>query len=204
MFCIKCGVNAIKDNYCKEHFLEKHNLFSINNIKIKLCECGAFYHKNWSRGDFVHIILPKEIKSDYEIAKISLRSKLVGNRVYVDVECSGKIKGILKKETKHAIIFLKKQKCDRCVKLSGNYYEAVIQIRGSNSDKLLNIMKNFSDAVSSVQEVHGGYDVKFIQKSPALTAVKILQEQGYSIIKSYKHAATKKGMMLYRNYYSVR
>jgi nonsense-mediated mRNA decay protein 3 len=203
MFCIKCGAHAIRDNFCEKHFLEKNELFRIKDVRIKLCDCGFFYYKQWQTGDFVKTIVSNEIKTYHKITKISMKSRRVGNKVYVTVTCTGKIKNIPKTEEKKILIICRRHQCDTCSKLSGGYYEAVIQIRGERSEEILEQLKKSPD-VSSIQKLKNGYDVRFIYKSTANSIAKIMKEKEYDVIFSYRHVTTKKGKMIYRNFYSVR
>ena len=48
-----------------------------------------------------------------------------------------------------------------------------------------------------------GYDVKIMRKPNAAAAAKALRER-FSVKDSYKVGGSKKGQMVYRNYYAVR
>lgn len=205
MLCVKCGLLADKDGFCRKHFLDQHELFSIGNIRMLLCDCGAYYDNKWNKNDVektIPDIIKKNLKSSYSIIKINSKKKRIGNRFIVTVFCEGIIKGMKKKEQKQMFIILKKRKCDNCVKLSGGYYEAVLQLRGKDADKLFRKLST-AKGISNIEKLREGYDIKFIKKSAAKRIAKSLNKN-HDVVRSFSHAASKKGKRLYRDYYAVR
>ena len=212
MFCIKCGKEAVKDCLCKQHFLEKNELVSIKNVEIRYCkECGSFHNNKVKINkvkDAIDFLFndASNTSKDADIEKKDFSWKEVGNKIYVNCEIIGRIKNIEKNEEKKFLINVRKYMCDNCIKLAGGYYEALIQIRGENKEKILKKIKFLvpNDNITVISETKNGYDIKIIKKSFAKTAAKQLKDDGFEVITSYKHAATKKGKMLYRNYYAIR
>ena len=81
----------------------------------------------------------------------------------------------------------------------------MIQVRGPEKDAILRKVRQAipEKAVSSVEEIKEGYNVKILRKSNAAAAAKALRER-FSVKESYKVGGSKKGQMVYRNYYAVR
>ena len=199
MFCIKCGKPAKIDNFCSECFLEREKLFSVKDFTFVYCDlCGL---DNNALLDNVK----KLIKSQNTLAEIKVSLKTVGNKVTATVACIGKIKGLQKEESHNAAVILRKKMCDMHVKLSGGYYEAMIQVRGEHMEDILKrLMKIIpSKSLIDVEKIPEGYNVKIMRKANAAAAAKQLGEK-FSIKTSFKVVGSKKGRMLCRNFYAVR
>ncbi len=199
MFCIKCGKDAEVDNFCRDCFAKISTLFDIKGFELQYCEqCGIDQNSIKSE-------IKSAIKTENEIEKMKITLKIVGNKVHATVTCNGNIRNIPKGEEKKVLVVLRKKTCDVHVKLSGGYYEAVIQIRGNEKDNIMNrIMKLVPQkAVVGVETLPEGYNIKVMRKANAAKAVKALGK-GFDVKKSFKLAASKKGQKLYRNYYAIR
>lgn len=202
--CIKCGKAARTDNLCERCFLQRR-FFDIENFRIVVCSsCDSYYENGWHPkvlDEAIRDMIKKRIKSGEKIIIKGISLKKIGNRIIADVSCGfvkfGKI-NIAKKEV---TITIKKQKCDRCVKLSGGYYEAILQIRSGEADTILNkINEILSDAITSVNKVKNGYDIKIMDKGEASKVMGL----GRDIKKTYKLVGEKKGKRLIRDCYSIR
>ncbi len=204
LICMKCGKPSWKESLCKEHFLESHNIFNIKNFSVIVCrECGATYYREWAKNleEVINSVV-KNIAGNK--IKTSISIKMKANVAIVTVNATGKTMGLLKKEEKTFTILLKKKLCENCIKISGGYHEAFLQIRGDKADKIFNELQEYINNrdVVSAQKNKDGYDVKVVAKGVARKAVRALE--GYTIKKSYKHVTTKKGRMIYRDFYSIR
>ena len=213
MICIKCGSEA-KEVFCDDCFMQQHELFGIDNFSIILCSiCGAYYDSRWNeKKDFADIIkstVSDKINTKHKITNKIISFKTVGNKVYVTVECTGKIKPCKKpkKETKKIIIILKKRQCDICEKRSAGYYEAALQIRGIDVEKLLKKALRLADetnaAVTGIAKDKSGYDMRFMHKKEAGKIIAAMRK-GHSIESSFKLVGEKKGKKLYRDFYVVK
>ena len=110
---------------------------------------------------------------------------------------------VSKTETKKITITLKKHKCENCSKVSGSYYEAVIQTRGRNAAKILKRIDESSKDILKIKKVENGYDIFYMNKKAAKKTASNLKKT-FSIKESFKFITTKDGKRLYRNYYSLR
>ena len=199
MFCIKCGKAANVGNFCTEHFLESQTLFSMKDFAFIYCkQCGI------NEKDMMDKIW-QSIKTEYILLGKKFSLKTVGNKVRVTLTITGKIRGLKKTEAHEALVILRQKMCDMHVKLSGGYYEAMIQVRGPDKDAILRKVRHAipEKAITGIESLKEGYNVKIMRKSNAAAAAKALRER-FSVKESYKVGGSKKGQMVYRNYYAVR
>ena len=202
MFCIKCGKPAIAGNFCRQCFLEKERLFELDDFTTKICpNCGTY-----ADGDIENQI-KSMIKTKNRINSCSVKTRTAGNRVLAKVTCAGIIsplKSLATQEAK-ATVTVKKLKCENCIKLLGGYYEAIFQIRGPSTDRIMNKLRKFlpNDSIIDISKIKAGYDIKLSDKKIAAIAIKRLREY-FEITESYKLVGEKKGKRLYRNSYAIR
>ncbi|MFH0949224.1 MAG: NMD3-related protein [Candidatus Aenigmatarchaeota archaeon] len=207
MLCAICGKESVKDiALCDKHFLEKNELFTIKNFHLEVCHCGAFYTNKWEKSsdinESIRKAIEKNIKTENKIKNIDISLKIVGNRAYADINAVGFIdpSKVEKSEKKKIYVIMKRHMCDDCVKMSGGYYDAMIQVRGKTDD----IMKKITLPEGSVLNLNkDGADIKFIKKADA-TRIAGLLRKWYDVKSSCKLVTQKKGKKLYRNFYSVR
>ncbi len=202
MFCIKCGKEAVAGNFCKKCFLDSNRLFAIRDFTTRVCQnCGKL-----EEGPIEEQI-KKKIETKNRITYVDIKSRQSGNRINADVACEGFIHPLksLVKENHKILITLKKTKCTQCVELSGGYYEAVLQVRGEQQERIMRKLEKMVDNenISRVIKLKEGYDVRLIKKSSAPKIARFLREY-FTIKESYKLVGEKKGKRLYRNYYAVR
>ncbi len=198
MFCIKCGKNAIIGNFCKQCFLARERLFRIKNFRIMRCsDCGHFYDKG------LRIVLDeavrKRIDAGHTIKKIKFSYRQSGNRIFANIKCDGLIRSFAKTENELIEIIVDSRKCDNCVKLSGNYYEAVVQIRGHNKNEIVDAIIR-SSALVHIKDISGGYDVRFVNRHDAEKFARNYRD----VKKTFKLVGEKGGKKIYRVYYSIR
>ena len=199
MFCIKCGKTATVDNFCDDCFALKHDLFEVKPFNFFYCEvCGR-------KDDELKEEIIGRIKSQNRLDDIYVHLKIVGNKVHATVDCLGSIKGVKKREKKEVLVILRRKMCDMHVKLSGGYYEAMIQVRGEQKEEIMRRLRKLlpQKAVVGVEELKEGYNVKIMNKGTAASAARVLKNK-YTVKASYKLVGSKKGQQLYRNFYAVR
>jgi nonsense-mediated mRNA decay protein 3 len=209
MFCVKCGKPAEVGNFCLRCFLQKRELFSIENFRLRVCRCGSYYDRKWQAprtiAEIIDEQIGKRIKTKNRILKKSIRTRAIGNRVVAEIECRGLIlpERVKKAEKKTVEIILKINKCENCSRVAGGYYEALLQIRGRNQEKALNRVKSLSGDIVRIKKTDHGYDVFFMDKKTAKRVAGSLKKT-FIIKESFKFITTKGGKRIYRNYYSVR
>jgi len=210
MFCIKCGKRAEIGNFCVKCFIQKRELFDIEDFHLKICDCGSYHDRKWQlpkdKSEVIREQIEKRIKTENKIIKKEIKTKEIGNTISANISCCGLIlpERVRKCEERRIRIILKRQKCNNCVKLLGGYYEALFQIRGKNSTKILDRVKKLSkNNLIRINRVENGYDISFMTKSAAREIIADMK-RNFTVRESFKFITTKKGKRLYRNYYSIR
>lgn len=215
MFCIKCGKKAVKGNFCKECFLERNSLVKLKNkvVRARVCECGRYTVKEeWKKPkDMIEEITEQniEVQKNTEIIKKNIETKEFGNRIYVYLTVKGKIEDISKTEEHEFEIILKKNKCLLCSRKSGNYHEAVLQLRGVPLKEIKKVFgKRDEEYITKIREVKNNktvnYDILLVDKKVAEKIARALRSFGYDIKTTFKLVSQKKGKKLYRKFYAVR
>ena len=200
MICAKCGKES-KEPLCDGCLASRNNLFDIENFSINFCKlCG--------KGTELKRRVKSEIKTKNTINDVIVHEKHVGNKIYLEVICKGKMeiddRIIKKEEKKNILVTVTKKMCDNCIKVSGNYYEAVVQARGEDAEKITKKTHDFlKEKVAAIEKIKEGYDIRITDKKAAALAVRFLREK-HSVKESFKLVGKKKGTELYRNFYAVR
>lgn len=182
----------------------KPDIREIVIVKCNLCNRISF-NKSWKNIDEEKLIYAaiKNSLDEYRgrIIKIGYEPKGIARVKYKIV--------IPKVGTKYDLlnitINVKKQKCPQCIKILGGYYEAVIQIRGQERNKLVKRLFKVIDKkmITKVEETKNGKDIYIIDKKYAKKIVSSVFP-GCKVVRSFKFVSQKKGKKLYRDYYSVR
>ena len=102
----------------------------------------------------------------------------------------------------------KKSLCDRCNKIAGSYYEAVVQLRGTDTDK----MDRFIKKITRYLERRGGFLTKVVKADNGLdvylsdkkAVAEYLSSHGIQAVASYTLYGLKNGKRVYRHTYAVR
>lgn len=203
LICVMCGKAVYKNNLCRMHFFSRQKLLDISGFPLVVCRnCGSYYDGKWNKTDSMEQSIIGIVKRKIGKVKTEIGLKKIGNRLRLKITATGADK--MKREEKTVDVLLSKKLCDNCIKLSGGYYESMLQLRGENSETLLEMVKTGIDnrSVVSVVKVRNGYDIKLLKKDAARKLVRVLE--GCEIKRSYKHVTTKKGRMIYRDFYSIR
>ena len=102
----------------------------------------------------------------------------------------------------------KKTVCPVCSRKHGDYYEAILQIRGEFSDRHIDFIernlhvleKKDRMAFYFPKKVKGGYDIRVGSKKAATSIAKLLKEKfGCELKRSYKLYSRKAGRDVTRN-----
>lgn len=204
MKCISCGKKATIEAFCDDCWLKNKSLFQIEDFEIKVCrKCNKILDKrgigsyNLDEDSIKQIALNK-IRTNNKIIEKEAFVRKIGNRYSVTLICKGYISPCKKQkeESKSIFIKIKETLCERCRKISGEQYDAIIQIR---TNKYLPIKQMKPDKIERVKE---GLNLYFLYKSEAEKALKLLK--GFKIKRSFKLIGEKDTKRIYREYYSVR
>lgn len=203
-----------------------------NQVEVTLCPvCGAhFVQGRWrpyegDEEDLVYEAAEKAvgIHKELEMPKVALGlEKRKANQYYVNVEVAGLFRGLPAKEECNITVSIKKNTCNRCSRMAGNYYEATVQVRSWDkklAPKELDQCKVIAsiqtkkslekgDRLSFIQEmkdVKGGVDVVVGSAQQGRTIAKAIQEEfGGNTQESYKLVGRREGKDVYRTTILVR
>jgi len=212
MKCILCGENeAYKLGLCRSCLSDKIHLKS-DNMDITVCpKCGAVrLNKKWHydnaekyiiKSAASHVIMDKEDKIS------SVTSYNIGeNEISMDIVVEDRNLGDVEKEIS---INLKtyKESCPVCNKVTGSYYESVIQLRTYTTaygkiledakDTIVKFMKNLNkydpnSFISRIDTLKEGLDIYLGKKEDAVKIDKLMELDYFCNMKITKSLAGRK------------
>ena len=231
MFCVKCGVEG--DTFkgrCMDCFLEGRKLLLLPPfVDLDRCTgCDEFYvDKKW------RTVVPEVAAEDAAIASLKAiaeaRIDSVGAQTsaqddknfLVKIDADLEIDGHDVTAEAETVVRLKNTVCHRCSRQLGNYYEAILQLRGSGKDMEKDVrdammnrvldkveaaaVNNRQMFISKVQEMHGGLDFYMSSMSLSKAIARDLSHEFGAIVKESSTLVGKKdGDDMYRLTHLVR
>jgi len=216
MFCVECGkeIEEDFDGMCIECYIKSRKFFEIPEIvEVTICKnCGSYRLDNrWMEGE------PGELLKNFLEGNIRHREiknfevQIDGNEVICRGEFHGSPvveKGLVDIKTRYGI-------CEKCSRMKGGYFEAILQVRKDGMDMTDEEIKLSDDVVykkagnegyiAKRERKHGGIDYYIGDKKMAAAAAKILNSifHGETSI-SPSLVGMKDGREMYRNTYVVR
>ncbi len=220
-FCPQCGrqTEEFIGSICPECFLRTIVLIDPKAIRVnlKLCKsCGTYFWggEKTSIEDAVINTVKRELRRRYgdircDVEVIAIEEKRA--RVRIKAE----LKGVIAEQTGEIRLDIKTGSCDRCSRIAGGYYVAIVQVRAQNRLPTDNELKSASEIAQSVLE-----EPEFIAKQRILkqgldiyvSSMKygrklswaIVKQLGGSFTESRKLYGRKDGRNIYRFSFSVR
>ena len=231
-FCVKCGKETenIVNGLCIECFLDGRKLTSLpHHVDVKVCtNCGDIgYGEFWVTKELQEAIdeaAESALVPIKGVKKVSAEVSAVEQEplTYVaTVDSVLDINGYTTEDSASTIVRLKNTVCKRCSRQLGNYYEAILQIRGSKEVPRKTVMEafrrveNIVDAqaltnknsfISKAEEVQGGIDLYISSISLAKMASKDLSDAYCAETKEASKlvGVDEEGQEMYRVNYLVR
>lgn len=231
--CPRCGQPSPDGGICSGCRASKLSWFScksrITSIVCPSCnsrkEAGLWADVATTREELgyelarraIHIIL--EVTDP--VVSISIRDQSV-NRSVADCRMSGTLLGEAVEGTCHIEILWKKEQCDRCSRMSGSYYEGVVQVRATDRKPSLGeihaaelIAREIEEAcfssgerlafISDIEETRDGLDITIgSQRIGQEISSAIVRNMGGRFTTHPKLVGERAGRKLYRITYSVR
>ncbi len=225
--CIVCGSKEAEIGVlCSDCFIDSLNLKVKEYISVVQCpKCGAVkVGKRWIYGDFKPYI-GNRLKEAIQTNQRDVQLTIPADRISVDMDTSTITfpvsirKGDETIESRMFSVGLRitKESCPRCNKLTGSYYEAIIQIRsytlrkGWQLEKALSLVKEYTKRggsgflISKINDLREGFDVYLMSKSDGNNASRIIHDNFFSyVLPTKKLAGREGGSDLYRYTYLVR
>lgn len=232
-FCPKCGQPTEKEGLCSRCRAGELQWFScghrVESVHCPACgslkQAGVWSDTEREKGDIADELVRGAVQVHRDVKsadmKIHIRD-LSQNRSRAYVTVTGTLYGEPVEGACEIDIAWVKEQCDRCNRISGSYYEGVVQVRAEGRRPSLYEIQVAStlaeDAESSLQT--GGERLSFISDVTAtkdgldivvgsqhiglLLAQKITAELGGRYTTHPKLVGEKAGRQLYRITYSVR
>ncbi len=230
MKCIVCGKReASIHGQCEECFLNHIQVTSTGSIEVTICpKCEAFkIGNNWSKGKMeqqlsrkiLSHIETKDPNLELEIEKNSVVLKRIEGKIefLFDVKTEGQKMGGYPMSVPSRILL---NSCPTCNKITGSYYESIIQLRTLTAeyspiiDKVLDnisgmlqkMHNNESDSfVSKIQPMKEGVDIYLGKKNDGIKVSKYIHDHFFSETTTTKKlAGRKEGGDFYRYTFLVR
>ena len=203
MFCVECGKPAESGHVCIECLSKKSTLF-LKSFEVIMCPRCPDGEAD-VRSDIKEKIR-KSLESQKGVKSFDVDAKLdgpVSATVTAEMILPGSRK--TKEETKTVRIVVRKRLCENCSRVSGNYHEAVLQIRGSRKEEILEIVRSMvaPEYLARIDAKKEGYDARIVQKSEAIRVATELRKK-FLVVSSFKLAGQKDGRSLYRSVYAIR
>jgi NMD protein affecting ribosome stability and mRNA decay len=203
---------------CEEHYTQRHELFDVEPLSLKVCSgCDAVFDRKWQQlaiEDAIRAALRRSIKDFGKVERVDIDMKKVGNDYVVTVTATGCIPPahVAKSEIKTVTVRVGRVKCPTCIKLSGHYHEAVIQIRGERADELVELIEKVIGVLPGRKErLKYGWNLYLVHKADARMTVRRLEAElkrqekpRVDVVRSYKLVGKKDGKELWRDFYVLR
>lgn len=223
-FCSSCGkiTDKLTENLCFRCFSRNLKIMKIPRvINVKLCRCNRFLNKGqWiffkSFDELIEHAVYKNIKT-FKGTFISINYKKEDkNKTVIPLELKGELNFDERKliENGSTELRLSPKLCISCSRISGGYYEAIIQLRTNKNEKIQrfidNRIKNLHKKdklgfITKIKKVDKGFDMYIGSKK---TAIKIVNEArkiyNLKIKKSYKLKGIKDGKKQYQISFSLK
>ncbi len=232
MFCVECGREGdLIGALCEKCYSEKRVGVTLpDHVDLTACaHCSKFLlDGTWSEIDSIRDAIQQAVELsltpskgvEVESVRISLDERDERN-IEASVEVEVSAEGHTFKKSARTIVRLKGGSCKECSKQQGNYYEAVLQVRGDErtmdsrtterirqmvSERVSTMQKtNPSAFVSKVEGVRGGLDFYFGTIPSARILARELQD---SLCADYKESNSlwgrRGGKEIYRMTFLVR
>ncbi len=150
-FCPRCGKNTdeLFDSLCRECFAHTIQLLQPESMRVtvRMCRnCGAYFigRERTSIEDVVVQLVTREIKRRYspdlDWCRVEVRDVDIGadkngrraRRAKVGVNASAEIRGVRVEQRGDIEVAIKTGCCERCSRIAGGYYAAIVQVRAHN------------------------------------------------------------------------
>jgi nonsense-mediated mRNA decay protein 3 len=232
MICIECGKKAeLYNNLCADCFRAKKQFIDVPNIvDVKLCNhCGARERgKQWldveSIESAVEASLIDKIKLNDDVESSNFKFQFEyedENNLKVILNSTLWIKGLKIEDDYEIKVRLKHSVCNRCSKIAGDYYEAILQIRAEDREldpeeidtsvdlveTEVNTMQvnDRSVFISKYEKIHGGLDFYVGSTQGCRNLAKLIAVKFGGKISSHpSFAGHKDGHGIYRTTFLVK
>lgn len=197
-FCPSCGrVEKLVEGFCKECFAKRKQLITIRKNELFLCSGCDKWLVGKQMGSFEDAAL-NAVRILGDVKKISFEQRHDGILVDAKIKYGGEIFEI----KKLLGIKIRKILCKDCNRISGSYYEAILQLRG-RWEQALDRLKG--DKISKIDTKKEGVDVYYISSGDAKNDANMLAAHfGAKVKRTKKLSGMRDGKRIYRQTILVR
>ncbi|MFQ6056114.1 MAG: 60S ribosomal export protein NMD3 [Methanosarcinales archaeon] len=235
-FCPKCGIETHQfyGKVCKNCFLKDFKLFDIPKIlKAKICPfCGSYFKSGkWILYKDLKDIIFSIVEDSLEIYKNAKDIKInlipetgatnETSTFMVTIQVDAQVRDIKIKEEAKITVRIKSETCDTCSRISGGYYEGIVQIRAENRypsqeerekciDLAYKVIEHNQDTdryafITDIKKLKEGTDIYVGSLNIGRKLCRaIIENFGGKFTESPKLYGRKNGKDLYRISFSVR
>jgi len=226
MLCVECGKREAKyDNLCEECFLKKVKFTHLpRHMEITQCpHCGAVkFRGEWKRLDrkeMFHELVMRNLTvlHEYDAIDVDIKEREERGVIHLDVKFHIRFKDLKIIEEHFCEVTINYESCTRCNRYFGNYFEAILQLRGMREGEREKVRefaysrieyyaeKNENLFVTKEEEKKEGVDLYLSDKREAKKVARdICDRYGASLKESPQLAGRKDGHDVYRVTYAVR
>ncbi|MBI3587975.1 hypothetical protein HY995_01020 [Candidatus Micrarchaeota archaeon] len=209
---LESGSVQFAGSFCINCFSSRREFFSLpKEIVLRRCaRCGnAFLDKKWGAFSERKLaeLVERKAKFNFPHSSFACAFTPARNALLARIRMGFEIEGaqVSKDATLH--IPLDRNLCDNCRKRSGGYFEAVIQLRGKDRERLRKMAKKLVEKlekdsfVSAMDEKKEGIDLTVGDRRLAIKAIADLEKP---FTQSNKLAGVRDGKRIYRTNICVR
>ncbi|RLI81407.1 MAG: hypothetical protein DRP01_10920 [Archaeoglobales archaeon] len=224
MRCVICGREALIDGMCLDCYRERRKLSNLDEIieLVRCPKCGYFKVGRWRDVDFdsalFEVVVSKiEVHPMFDVDFIDIEPTTLDRFV---VKVFGNVCGYEVVDENFVNVRIRSMTCERCRRIRGGYYEAIVQLRAENreiEDEEVNVVKGIIDGIlererenqraflSKVVERKKGYDFYFGDKNLGRKVSReIARVLGGKITESRKLHTRIDGRNVYRYTFAVK
>ncbi len=220
-FCPQCGreTEEFIDSICPECFLRTIKLIDPKAMRVRLMlcrSCGTYFRggEKTSIEDAVIYSVKKHLRRRYGDIRCDVEVIDTDDRRAL-VRVKAEIKGVVADQTGEIGLNIKTGSCDRCNRIAGGYYVAIVQVRAQNrvptEEELITASEIAQSAleepefISRQRILRYGLDIYVSSMNCGRNiARKIVMQLGGSFTESRKLYGRKDGRNIYRTSFSVR
>lgn len=164
LFCPKCGKNTdvFSGNVCADCFIKNKKLIECPDVlRARICpSCGSVFRKGrWSAGEdeekTIREIVNDSLKLDKDVHDPEIRvllKQLDHSRYSAHIEAEGSIND---KQVQYGVdteVRINRETCDTCSRISGGYFEGIVQIRADKRIPTKDELKKCIDIAQDISE----------------------------------------------------
>lgn len=177
MYCVECGKDTkLYEKLCEDCFIRKMKFYTFKKVlKLTLCsQCNARKVSNhWvettSVEDGIREALIESINPNLGIKNPKYSIKLIPDRTNIFralISINAEFEDLKINDELEMEVRLNYHTCNRCSKLSGSYFEAIIQVRSTNRELDENELGKAEDIViTTLEHSEGSEQNAFLTKT---------------------------------------